>query len=73
MDWDQIERNWKQAQQKIKRKWVRLTDADLNTIKGRRDRLEDTIHERYGFAADHIRKEVDDWLRGKAEIAVGAT
>jgi len=63
MDWDQIERNWKQAQQKIRQKWVRLTDTDLNAIKAQRDRLEDRIHRRYGFDADHIRKEVDDWLR----------
>jgi uncharacterized protein YjbJ (UPF0337 family) len=63
MDWDQIERNWKQAQQKIRQKWVRLTDTDLNAIKAQRDRLEDRIHMRYGFDADHIRKEVDDWLR----------
>jgi uncharacterized protein YjbJ (UPF0337 family) len=38
MDWDQIERNWKQAQLKIQQKWVRLSEADLNAIKGRRDR-----------------------------------
>jgi uncharacterized protein YjbJ (UPF0337 family) len=63
MDWDQIERNWRQAQEKIKRKWVRLTEVDLNAIKGQRHRLEGRIHERYGFDADHIRKEVDDWLR----------
>ena len=63
MDWDQIERNWRQAQEKIKRKWVRLTEVDLNAIKGQRHRLEGRIRERYGFDADHIRKEVDDWLR----------
>jgi uncharacterized protein YjbJ (UPF0337 family) len=63
MDWDQIERNWKQTQQKIKQKWDRLTEADLNAIKGRRDRLEGSIQTRYGFAADHVRKEVDDCLR----------
>ena len=40
-----------------------LTEDDLNSINGRRERLEDTIHKRYGFAADHVRKEVDDWLR----------
>lgn len=62
MDWDQIQRNWKQAKHTIKQKWVRLTDEDLNVINAQRDRLEDSIHKRYGFAADHIRKEVDDWL-----------
>ena len=63
MDWDQIQRNWKRTKETIKRKWERLTDEDLNAIKGQRDRLEDSIHKRYGFAPDYIRKEVDDWLR----------
>lgn len=63
MDWDQIEWNWKRAQKTIKRKWVKLTDDDLKSIKARRDRLEDVIQKRYGFAPEHIRQEVDAWLR----------
>jgi len=63
MDWDQIKRNWNQAKQTVKRKWVKLTEDDLDAIDGQRDRLEYRIHKRYGFAVDHIRKEVDDWLR----------
>jgi uncharacterized protein YjbJ (UPF0337 family) len=63
MDWDQIQRNWKQAKRTIKRKWIKLTDEDLSVINGQRDRLEDRINKRYGFSADHTRKEVDDWLR----------
>ena len=63
MDWDRIEKNWQQVKQKIKAKWERLSDADLDAINGRRERLEDKIHEHYGFASDHVRKEVDDWLQ----------
>jgi uncharacterized protein YjbJ (UPF0337 family) len=63
MDWDQIQQNWNQAKKTIKRKWEKLTDEDLDAIRGERDRLENSIHNRYGFTADHIRKEVDDWLR----------
>jgi uncharacterized protein YjbJ (UPF0337 family) len=63
MDWDQIERNWNRARGSVKRKWVKLTDDDLKSINGQRERLEDIIHKRYGFAAEHVRKEVDDWLR----------
>lgn len=63
MDWHQIEENWKEAKSKIKEKWGKLSDGDLDAIDGRRDRLEDRISKRYGFAEDHIRKEVDDWLR----------
>jgi hypothetical protein len=32
-------------------------------INGRRDRLESKIQQRYGFAKDHVSKEVDDWFR----------
>jgi len=63
MDWHQIEKNWKLLKSEVQQKWGKLTDTDLDAIRGRRDRLEARIHERYGFAADHVRKEVDDWLR----------
>ena len=63
MDWHQIEKNWKEAKRKIKEKWGKLSEGDLDAIDGRRNRLEDRISKRYGFAEDHIRKEIDDWLR----------
>jgi uncharacterized protein YjbJ (UPF0337 family) len=63
MDWQQIEENWKHVKQKIAEKWDKLTEGDLDAINGRRDRLEARISKRYGFAADHVHKEVDDWLR----------
>ena len=63
MHWNSIEGIWKQAKDKVKEKWDKLTDDDLDVIEGRRDRLEGKIQQRYGFAIDHIRKEVDDWVR----------
>jgi len=63
MDWDHVERIWKQAKGKVQEKWGKLTDEDLKLIGGRRDRLEGKIQQRYGFAPDHVRKEVDDWAR----------
>ena len=63
MHWDSIEGRWKQAKGKVKEKWAKLTEDDLDIIAGRRDRLEGKIQQRYGFAIEHIRKEVDDWVR----------
>jgi uncharacterized protein YjbJ (UPF0337 family) len=63
MEWSRIEGNWKQLTRKVKEKWAKLTEEDLAAIDGRRDQLEGKIHQRYGFAMDHIRKEVDDWVR----------
>ena len=60
MDWNQVEARWKQARGKIKEKWVRLTDEDLEAIGGRRALLERKIQERYGFATDYVRKEIED-------------
>jgi len=68
MDWHQVEARWKQARGKIKEKWVKLTDEDLEVIQGRRERLERKIQDRYGFATDHVRKEIEDWLRWQLPI-----
>jgi uncharacterized protein YjbJ (UPF0337 family) len=61
MDWNRVEGNWKQVKGKIKEKWGRLTDDDLDVIKGRRDQLEGKIQDRYGLAKDQVQKDVDDW------------
>ena len=63
MDWHEIEENWKHAKLGIKAKWGKLTERDLEAIDGRRQRLEARLHKRYGFAPDHVHKEIDDWLR----------
>lgn len=66
MSWDSFEGNWNEAKGKISGKWSKLTAGDLDFIDGRRDLLELVIHQRYGFAPDHVRKEVDDWFRWQA-------
>ena len=32
MDWDRVSGNWKQVKGKVKEKWGKLTDDDLNVI-----------------------------------------
>ena len=44
-----------------KEQWGRLTDDDLAAINGRREQLEGKLQERYGYAKDRIRREIDDW------------
>ncbi len=45
-----------------RRSGAKLTDDDLNVIEGRREQLEGKLQQRYGFAKDQIRKDVDDWF-----------
>jgi uncharacterized protein YjbJ (UPF0337 family) len=63
MEWKRMEGNWKRFRSNVKDKWGKLTDDDLAVINGRRDRLEGKIQQRYGFATEHVSKEVDDWFR----------
>ena len=63
MDWTRVEGNWKQMKGRVKERWGELTDDDLTTIAGRRDRLEGMIQERYGYAKARARREIEDWYR----------
>ena len=63
MNEDKIKGQWKQLAGKLKAKWGKLTDDDLNVIEGRREQLEGKLQQRYGFAKDQIHKDVDDWFR----------
>jgi len=51
---------------KIKEKWGKLTDDDLNVIDGKQDQLEGKIQERYGYAKDQARREIDDWYNAQS-------
>jgi len=63
MDWTRVEGNWKQMRGRVKERWGRLTDDDLTVIAGRRDQLEGMIQERYGYAKERARREIEDWYR----------
>jgi uncharacterized protein YjbJ (UPF0337 family) len=45
---------------KVKEKWGKLSDHDLEVISGNQEQLEGKIQGRYGFAKDQIRKDIDD-------------
>ena len=61
MDWNRIEGDWKRLKGNAKEQWGRLTDDDLAAINGRREQLEGKLQERYGYAKDRIKREIDNW------------
>ena len=46
---------------KVKEQWGKLTDDDLDVIAGKQDQLEGRLQQRYGYAKDQAKKEVNDW------------
>ena len=61
MNWDQIEGNWKTAKGKVKERWGKLTDDDLNVIAGKRDQLEGKLQKAYGKTKEQVKKDVDEF------------
>ena len=53
--------DWNIAKGKLKQQWGKLTDDDLDVIAGKQDQLEGRLQQRYGYAKDQARKEIDDW------------
>ena len=66
MNWDRIQGDQKQFAGKIKIQWGKLTDDDLTQINGKEEELEGKIQERYGYAKDKIKKDIEAW---RASIA----
>jgi len=62
MQWQQVEGNWKQFRGRVKEKWGKLTDDDLDQVAGRRERLEGLIQEKYGKAKEETRRLIDEWM-----------
>ena len=58
MNWEMIEGNWKQFKGHVKEKWGKLTDDNLDTIAGKRDRLAGKIEETYGITKDQAEQQV---------------
>lgn len=63
MNKDIIAGNWKQLKGKAQAQWGKLTDDDLDVIKGRRVELSGKIQQRYGLAKEEAERQIDDWAR----------
>jgi uncharacterized protein YjbJ (UPF0337 family) len=63
MNWDTIKGQWKETQGKIKEKWGKLTNDDLEVIAGKKDQLAGVLQKRYGYAKDQAEREIDEFTR----------
>lgn len=58
MNWDQIEGKWKELKGRCGEKWGKLTDDDLATIGGKRDKLAGLLQQKYGIAKEHVETQI---------------
>ena len=62
MNADVLKGQWHQLKGSIKSKWGKLTDDDLDQVSGNAETLIGRIQERYGYARDQAKREVDDFF-----------
>ncbi|HWO08202.1 MAG TPA: CsbD family protein [Polyangiaceae bacterium] len=62
MNTDVFQGRWQQLKGKARVKWGKLTNDDIDQIRGERDQLVGKLRERYGLERDRAEREVDDWL-----------
>ncbi len=60
--WNQIKGNWKQFRGEVQKQWGKLTNDDLDQIRGERDKLIGRIQQRYGQAKQDVERQVDEWV-----------
>lgn len=58
MNWDIVQGNWKQFNGKVKAKWGKLTDDQLDVIAGKRIELSGKIQEAYGITVEEAEKQI---------------
>ncbi len=56
-----VEGKWNQMKGEVKRKWGKLTDNDLTTIAGSKDKLVGKLQERYGYTEAEASRQVSSW------------
>ena len=68
MNNDRLRGQWKQIKGKLKERWGKLTDDDLDVIAGRRDQLLGRIQERHGIAKQEADRQVKDFEQRNPDI-----
>lgn len=58
MNWDIVAGNWKQFEGKVRARWGKLTDDNLDVIAGQRTELAGKLQEAYGISLDEAEKQI---------------
>jgi uncharacterized protein YjbJ (UPF0337 family) len=73
MNWDQIEGNWKIYRGKIKERWGKLTDTDLDMIAGKYDQLIGHVQKSYGIVREDAERQIKDFMKKGSPENAGRT
>lgn len=61
MNQETLKGDWMVLKGKIREKWGKLTDDDLDVIRGQRDQLAGSLTKRYGYAKEEAERQVREF------------
>ena len=61
MNKDTLEGKWEQLKGNVQKQWGKLTNDDLDVIKGDAKILAGKVQERYGITKEEAQKQVEDF------------
>jgi uncharacterized protein YjbJ (UPF0337 family) len=70
MNRDMLEGQWTQLKGTIREQWGKLTNDDVDEIRGRSEQLISKLQQRYGVAREEAQWQFRDWAP-KAESRTG--
>jgi uncharacterized protein YjbJ (UPF0337 family) len=62
MNEDIVKGKWKELKGKVRQQWGKLTNDDVERLKGSHEELVGLLQKRYGYARKEADKEVQDWI-----------
>ncbi len=68
MNGDTLKGQWLQLRGKVKQRWGKLTDDDLDVIDGNLDVLAGKIQERHGERRDVVEKALDELAKSERKL-----
>jgi len=63
MSEQELKGQWRELKGKVKQKWAKLTDDDIERISGKKDELVGTLQKRYGESRDWAEDQVREWQK----------
>lgn len=61
MDWGVIESRWHQYKAAAKRRWDKLSEAQISGTRGNREYLLKRVQEAYAISRDEAERQLADW------------
>ena len=62
-----LKAKWNQMRGKIKERWGKITDDDLDAVEGQFDQLVGVVQEKYELTRSKAEAEVNEFLTGREE------